>query len=96
MTSSFGDSLSFATGSKSFLDHRDDNGDLMNLTYLGGDESSKAMVGTDTDLSFLLDASNEGTKSLGGVVKSLIDLRNGLFNPNSIDFAQEVQAAERI
>ena len=95
MTSSLGDSYSFATGSKSFLDHRDENGNLLNLTYLGGDESSKAMVGTDTDLSFLLDASNEGTKSLGGVVKSLIDLRNGLFNPNSIDFAQEVQAAER-
>ena len=61
----FGDSYSFATGSKSFLDHRDENGNLLNLTYLGGDESSRAMVGTDTDLSFLLDASNEGTKSLG-------------------------------
>ena len=94
-TSTLGDSFSFATGSKSFLDHRDNEGNLLNLTYLGGDESSRAMVGTDTDLSFLLDASNEGTKSLGGVVKSLIDLRDGLFNPNSIDFAQEVQAAER-
>ena len=94
-TSSIGDTFSFATGSKSFLDHRDENGDLINVSYLGGDESSRAMVGTKTELSFLLDASNQGTKSLGDVVNTLVDLRNGLLNPNSISFAEEVQTAER-
>jgi flagellin-like hook-associated protein FlgL len=94
-TSSIGDTFSFATGSKSFLDHRDENGDLINVSYLGGDESSRAMVGTETELSFLLDASNQGTESLGDVVNTLVDLRNGLLNPNSISFAEEVQTAER-
>jgi len=94
-TSSVGDTFSFATGSKSFLDHRDENGDLINVSYLGGDESSRAMVGTETELSFLLDASNQGTESLGDVVNTMVDLRNGLLNPNSISFAEEVQTAER-
>ena len=94
-TSSVGDTFSFATGSKSFLDHRDENGDLINVSYLGGDESSRAMVGTETELSFLLDASNQGTESLGDVVNTLVDLRNGLLNANSISFAEEVQTAER-
>jgi flagellin-like hook-associated protein FlgL len=77
------------------LDHRDENGDLINVSYLGGDESSRAMVGTETELSFLLDATNQGTESLGDVVNTLVDLRNGLLNPNSISFAEEVQTAER-
>ena len=58
-------------------------------------ESSKARVGTDTDLNFLLDASNDGTKSLEDTVKSLIDLRSGLLNSSSLDFSEEVQTAER-
>jgi flagellin-like hook-associated protein FlgL len=53
------------------------------------------MVGTETELSFLLDATNQGTESLGDVVNTLVDLRNGLLNPNSISFAEEVQTAER-
>lgn len=93
-TAEIGDTFSFATGSRTFLDHRDENGDLLNVSYLGGDESSKAMVGTDTDLNFLLDASNDGTKSLGEIVKSLIDLRDGLLNSSSSNFSQEVQSAE--
>jgi flagellin-like hook-associated protein FlgL len=52
-------------------------------------------VGTDTDLNFLLDASNDGTKSLEDTVKSLIDLRSGLLNSSSLDFSEEVQTAER-
>ena len=93
-SSEVGDTFSFATGSRAFLDHRDENGDLLNVTYLGGDQSSKARVGSDTDLNFLLDASNDGTKSLGEVVKSLIDLRDGLMNSNSMNFADEVHTAE--
>ena len=94
-STNLGDKFSFATGSKTFLDHRDANGDLLSVSYLGGVESSKARVGTDTDLNFLLDASNDGTKSLEDTVKSLIDLRSGLLNSSSLDFSEEVQTAER-
>ena len=68
---------------------------MLSVSYLGGVESSKARVGTDTDLNFLLDASNDGTKSLEDAVKSLIDLRSGLLNSSSLDFSEEVQSAER-
>ena len=41
------------------------------------------------------DASNEGTEELGNVVNSLIDLRKGLSNHSSTDFAEEVYTAEK-
>ena len=68
---------------------------MLSVSYLGGVESSKARVGTDTDLTFLFDASNDGTKSLEDTVKSLIDLRSGLLNSSSLDFSEEVQTAEK-
>lgn len=90
-----GDTFSFATGVKTFLDHRDQDGNLLNVSYLGGAKNSSATVGSDADLSFLLDASEDGTKNLADVVKSLIDLRTGLSNSTSSDFADEVFAAEK-
>ena len=70
-----GDTFSFATGTKTFLDHRDSNGNLLNVSYLGGNESSRTAVGTSADVSLLLDASGGSTKQLGDVVNSLIDLQ---------------------
>ena len=82
-----GDTFSFATGSKTFLDHRDENGNLLGVTYLGGDKNATTRVGTSTDVSYMLDASNGNTKKLGDVVNSLVDLRDNLFdsadNPNA-------------
>ena len=95
LTPKEGDTFSFATGTKTFLDHRDADGNLLNVSYMGGNESSSSTVGTNTDLSFLLDASNEGTEELGNVVNSLIDLRKGLSNHSSTDFAEEVYTAEK-
>ena len=94
-TPKIGDTFSFATGTKTFLDHRDSAGNLLNVSYLGGEETSSSTVGTKTDLSFLLDASNEGTKSLGNIVNSLIDLQQGLLNSTATDFAEEVFASEK-
>ena len=56
-SSEVGDTFHLQPAPVLFLDHRDENGDLLNVTYLGGDQSSMARVGSDTDLNFLLDAS---------------------------------------
>lgn len=74
-----GDTFSFATGSKTFLDHRDEDGKLLSVTYQGGDENALTRVGKDTDVSYMLDASNGKTAHLGNVVNSLVELRDGLF-----------------
>jgi flagellin-like hook-associated protein FlgL len=74
-----GDTFSFATGSKTFLDHRDEDGQLLSVTYQGGDENAITRVGKDTDVSYMLDASNGNTAVLGNVVNSLVELRDGLF-----------------
>ena len=90
-----GDTFSFATGTKTFLDHRDSNGNLLNVSYLGGNESSRTAVGTSTDVSLLLDASGGSTKQLGDVVNSLIDLQKSLLTPSSSEFSDEVYSAEQ-
>ena len=74
-----GDTFSFATGSKTFLDHRDENGKLLSVSYLGGDKNAFTRVGKDSDVSYMLDASNGQTAVLGDVVNSLVELRDGLF-----------------
>ena len=74
-----GDTFSFATGSKTFLDHRDEDGKLLGVTYQGGDKNAVTRVGKDTDVSYMLDASNGKTAALGEVVNSLVELRDGLF-----------------
>lgn len=74
-----GDKFSFATGSKTFLDHRDESGQLLSVTYQGGDENAVTRVGKDTDVSYMLKASNGNTSVLGNVVNSLVELRDGLF-----------------
>ena len=74
-----GDTFSFATGSKTFLDHRDEEGKLLGVTYQGGDKNAVTRVGKDTDVSYMLDASNGKTAALGEVVNSLVELRDGLF-----------------
>ncbi len=74
-----GDTFSFATGSKTFLDHRDESGRLLSVTYQGGNENALSRVGKDTDVSYMLDASNGKTAALGNVVNTLVELRDGLF-----------------
>ncbi|MDA7756977.1 hypothetical protein N8920_03650 [Opitutales bacterium] len=75
-----GDTFSFATGSKTFLDHRDDDGKLLSVTYQGGEENALTRVGKDTDVSYTLNASNGNTAVLGNAVNSLVELRDGLFD----------------
>jgi len=61
------------------LDHRDEDGKLLGVTYQGGDKNAVTRVGKDTDVSYMLDASNGKTAALGEVVNSLVELRDGLF-----------------
>jgi flagellin-like hook-associated protein FlgL len=90
-----GDTFSFATGTKTFLDHRDTDGNLVNVTYQGGNENAVARVGKDTDISFMLDASDGNTASLASVVNSLVDLRDGLFDISASPQASSVLDTEK-
>ena len=74
-----GDTFSFATGSKTFLDHRDEDGKLLSVSYQGGDKNAFTRIGKDTDVSYMLNASKGNTAALGNVVNSLVELRDGLF-----------------
>ena len=59
-----GDTFSFATGTKTFLDHRDSDGNIIDVSYLGGEKNSKTFVGKDTSVSYMLDSSDGKPKSL--------------------------------
>ncbi len=90
-----GDTFDFATGSKAFLDHRDADGNLLNVTYLGGDQNSQTFVGKDTEITYMLDSSGDKTKQLGDIVNSLVQLRDGLSNSDPSLYTQEVGLAEK-
>ena len=46
-----GDSYSFSTGKKTFLDHRDASGKLLGVTYTGSDSDAEFYVGKDSKIS---------------------------------------------
>jgi len=90
-----GDTYSFATGKRTFLDHRDEEGRILGVTYTGSDEDAEFYVGKDSKISSFLSAQNDGTAELKNVISSLIDLRNGLSNPNIAEMSEVVQLAEK-
>ena len=59
-----GDSYSFSTGKKTFLDHRDASGKLLGVTYTGSDSDAEFYVGKDSKISSFLSAENGGTADL--------------------------------
>ena len=65
-----GDTFSFATGTKTFLDHRDSDGNIIDVSYLGGENNSKTFVGKDTSVSYMLDSSDGQTEKLGDVAEN--------------------------
>jgi flagellin-like hook-associated protein FlgL len=94
MSANVGDSFSFATGTKTFLDHRDSNGDVINITYTGSDKNSQYYIGNESKISGFLDADKKGTEELGDVVNSLVDLRDALSNATPSHYSQEVEDEE--
>jgi len=89
-----GDRFSFATGSKTFLEHRDSNGDVLSVTYTGSDANSEFYVGKDTKISSFLSAKDGNTAELADSVNSLIELRNGLKEDSPTELARRVQMVE--
>ena len=51
MSASVGDTFSFATGTKTFLDHRDSEGNVINVTYTGSDKNSQYYIGNESKIS---------------------------------------------
>ena len=90
-----GDVFSFATGTKTFIDHRDENGNVVNITYTGSNQNSEYYVGNESKISGFLNAHNDGTKELGGFVQSLVDLRDALNNATPSHYSQEVEDEEK-
>ena len=74
------DAFSFATGSKTFLDHRDETGKVVNISYTGSEKDSTYYVGNQTKISGFLSAEKDGTKELGDAVQTIIGLRDALNN----------------
>jgi flagellin-like hook-associated protein FlgL len=89
-----GDSFSFSTGSKTFLDHRDKEGNLIGVTYTGSEKDAEFYVGKDSKMSSLLSSENGNTAELASVVNSLVQLRDSLDIVNPSDFADSIQQAE--
>ena len=94
MSASVGDNFSFATGTKTFLDHRDAQGKVLNVTYTGSKKNSEYYIGNESKMSAFLDADNNGTKELGDVVNSLVGLRDALTNATPSHYSQEVEDEE--
>ena len=94
MSASIGDNFSFATGTKTFIDHRDAEGKVINITYTGSDKNSEYYIGNESKMSGFLDANNNGTQELGDVVNSLVDLREALSNATPSHYSQEVENEE--
>jgi hypothetical protein len=90
-----GDTYSFATGKRTFLDHRDDKGRLIGVTYTGSDKDSEFYVGEDSKISSFLSAHNNGTADLKNAISSLVDLRNGLSIQDITEMSEAVQLAEK-
>jgi len=94
MGSREGDNFSFATGAKTFLDHRNADGSVIGVTYTGADENAEFYVGNESKVSSFLNAENGNTADLAKVVESLVELRNGLGNSDLNEMAQIVQSLE--
>ena len=89
-----GENFSFATGEKTFLDHRDEEGKLINITYTGSDQNSEFFIGKDSKVSSYLNAENGGTSELADAILSLIELRDGLSENDLTEMSQIVQGLE--
>ena len=95
MGAQIGDTYSFATGKKTFLDHRDSSGNLVGVTYTGSEKNAEFYVGQGSKISSFLNAENGGTSELTTVLSSLVDLRNGLANTDIAEMTEVVQLAEK-
>ena len=92
--SKLGDTFSFATGSKTFLDHRNSDGKVIGVTYTGSNSNSEFYVGKDTKISSFLDASDNNTAELSDIVNSMIELRDGLSSESPSELSRRVQQLE--
>ncbi len=90
-----GDSYSFATGTKTFLEHRSDDGSIIDVAYNGSDKNAEFYIGHNTKISSTLDAKNNGTEELGDVVSALVDLREAFRNAAPSGYAEEVEMASQ-
>ncbi|MBT3638047.1 MAG: hypothetical protein HN531_14000 [Opitutae bacterium] len=86
-----GDVFSFATGSKTFLDHRDETGKVVNISYTGSKKDSKYYVGHEAKISGFLSAERDGTKELGDAVQTIVELRDSLNNAIPSHYSQAVE-----
>ena len=59
-------------------------------------QNSEYYIGNESKISGFLDAGNNGTKELGDIVQSLIDLRDALNNATPSHYSQEVEDEEKI
>ena len=89
-----GDSFSFTTGSKTFLDHRDADGKIIGVTYTSSNNDAEFYVGKETKMSSLLSAGNGNTAALGSVVNSLINLRDSLDLEAPSEFVESIRQSE--
>ena len=90
-----GDVYSFATGSGTFLERRDADGNVADLAYNGSDKNAEFYVGHESKISSLLDAKKGGTSELGSIVSSLVDLREALRNAKPSAYTEEIEAANQ-
>jgi flagellin-like hook-associated protein FlgL len=67
---------------------------VVNVTYTGASKNSEYYIGNESKISGFLDAGNNGTKELGDIVQSLIDLRDALNNATPSHYSQEVEDEE--
>jgi flagellin-like hook-associated protein FlgL len=89
------DTFSFATGKQTFLTHRDQQGDVINITYNGNEKNAETYVGKGSKISYYLNASNGGTKELGEMANAMIDLRDALRTATPTTYATLVEAADQ-
>jgi flagellin-like hook-associated protein FlgL len=90
-----GDFYSFATGSTSFVEHRDENGSIVDVSYNGSKTNSEFYIGHESKISSLLEAKGGGTEELGSIVSALVDLREALRSAKPSSYAAEVEVANQ-
>ena len=62
---------------------------------MGSENNSEFYVGKESAISSFIDSSDGNTADLGNVVKTLIELRDGLANATPSHYSQEVENAEK-
>ena len=62
----------FCYRSKTFLDHRNEQGQIVNVSYLGSENNSQFYVGKESKISSFLNSADGNTAELGNVVNTLI------------------------